>query len=87
MPSIQHMMQQPGSLRQGHTMPPATVARGLDIPLAWILVQGIGPHTCHGTYVKLENERLGVQYLGAQQGCLAAGRDVLPKAVRTAIVE
>jgi ABC-type branched-subunit amino acid transport system ATPase component len=57
------------------------------VHLAWILVQGIGPHTCYRTYVELENERHGVQYLEAQQGYLAAGRDVVPKAVRTAIVE
>ena len=46
--------------------------------LAWILIQGIEPHTCHGNTPGPGNAGLGAGHLGRGQGCLAAGRSGIP---------
>jgi hypothetical protein len=57
------------------------------IPLTRILVQGIGPHVCHGAYSKFVNEVPDAYHLGRECGCLAACRDALRKGVSTMIAE
>ena len=61
--------------------------RGHHHGLARILVQGIGPHVCHGIYSKFYNEMLGVYRLGRERGCLAERRYALRKGVSAAIAQ